>query len=41
MSKSMSCVTITSKPEKVWAALTRADPVKQWQYGSDLVTTSK
>lgn len=41
MSKSISKVKLNAKPEKVWEALTRADLVKKWQYGSDLITNWK
>jgi len=34
-----STVTIQAPAQKVWLALTRPDLVKQWQYGSDLLTT--
>lgn len=34
-----SVVTISAPARKVWLALTVPDLVKQWQYGSDLLTT--
>jgi len=34
-----SIVTILAPANKVWLALTVPDLVKQWQYGSDLLTT--
>jgi len=34
-----SIVTILAPASKVWLALTVPDLVKQWQYGSDLLTT--
>jgi uncharacterized protein YndB with AHSA1/START domain len=34
-----STVKILASAKKVWLALTSPDLVKQWQYGSDLVTT--
>jgi uncharacterized protein YndB with AHSA1/START domain len=36
---SESTVTILAPASKVWRALTVPDLVKQWQYGSDLLTT--
>ena len=36
---SESSVTILAPASKVWLALTVPDLVKQWQYGSDLLTT--
>jgi uncharacterized protein YndB with AHSA1/START domain len=36
-----SIVKIVAPARKVWLALTVPDLVKQWQYGSDLVTTWK
>jgi uncharacterized protein YndB with AHSA1/START domain len=39
MKTSNSTVKILAPAEKVWLALTRPDLVKQWQYGSDLLTT--
>jgi len=34
-----SIVKINAPTRKVWLALTVPDLVKQWQYGSDLLTT--
>ena len=39
MKTSDSTVKILAPAKKVWLALTRPDLVKQWQYGSDLLTT--
>ena len=39
MKTSDSVVKISAPAGKVWLALTRPDLVKQWQYGSDLLTT--
>jgi uncharacterized protein YndB with AHSA1/START domain len=39
MKTSDSIVEIRAPARKVWLALTAPDLVKQWQYGSDLVTT--
>lgn len=39
MKTSESVVTIQAPVRKVWLALTQPDLVKQWQYGSDLLTT--
>ena len=39
MKTSDSSVKIVAPASKVWLALTRPDLVKQWQYGSDLMTT--
>jgi uncharacterized protein YndB with AHSA1/START domain len=39
METSDSTVQIVAPRRKVWLALTRPDLVKQWQYGSDLLTT--
>ena len=39
MKKSDSIVKILAPASKVWLALTVPDLVKQWQYGSDLLTT--
>lgn len=35
---SISKVTIDAPAERVWDALTKPELVKQWQYGSDLIT---
>ena len=39
MKTSNSTVKILAPTRKVWLALTSPDLVKQWQYGSDLLTT--
>lgn len=39
MKTSESIVKILAPASKVWLALTMPDLVKQWQYGSDLLTT--
>jgi uncharacterized protein YndB with AHSA1/START domain len=39
MHTTTSKVTISAAKEKVWAALTKPELIKQWQYGSDLSTT--
>jgi uncharacterized protein YndB with AHSA1/START domain len=39
MKTSESSVRINAPRRKVWLALTVPDLVKQWQYGSDLLTT--
>jgi uncharacterized protein YndB with AHSA1/START domain len=39
MKTSHSIVKINAPARKVWLALTVPDLVKQWQYGSDLLTT--
>lgn len=39
MKTSESTVEIFAPARKVWLAMTRPDLVKQWQYGSDLLTT--
>ncbi len=39
MKTSDSTVKILAPAKKVWLALTNAGLVKQWQYGSDLLTT--
>jgi uncharacterized protein YndB with AHSA1/START domain len=39
MKTSESTVTILAPAKKVWLALTTPSLVKQWQYGSDLLTT--
>ena len=39
MKTSDSIVKIIAPSKKVWLALTMPDLVKQWQYGSDLLTT--
>ena len=39
MKTSESTISINASAKKVWRALTQPELVKQWQYGSDLVTT--
>lgn len=39
MAKNTSRISIDAPIEKVWAAITEAEPVKQWQYGSELQTS--
>ena len=41
MATSSSKIEIKATPDKVWKALTQPDLVKQWQYGSDLITDWK
>ena len=41
MTKSISKITINAPAEKVWNALTNPSLVKQWQYGSKLLTDWK
>ena len=41
MKTTESVVKIRAPASKVWLALTLPDLVKQWQYGSDLLTTWK
>ncbi|MEQ1666268.1 MAG: SRPBCC domain-containing protein [Bdellovibrionales bacterium] len=38
MATNISTITIKASPQKVWGALTKPELVKQWQYGSDLIT---
>jgi len=38
MVKNVSTIKINASIEKVWEALTNPVHVKQWQYGSDLIT---
>lgn len=38
MATNISTIRINASIEKVWEALTRPELVKQWQYGSDLIT---
>lgn len=39
MPKNISTIFINASIEKVWAAVTKPELVKLWQYGSDLLTT--
>jgi Activator of Hsp90 ATPase homolog 1-like protein len=39
MAKNISLININAPVEKVWEAITAPAFVKQWQYGSDLITT--
>jgi uncharacterized protein YndB with AHSA1/START domain len=39
MAKNISIIHINASLEKVWEAITVPAFVKQWQYGSDLITT--
>ena len=39
MAKNISTISINAPAEKVWDAITKAELVKLWQYGSDLLTT--
>ena len=39
MRSTKSEVVVAAPAGKVWAALTRPELVKQWQFGSDLITT--
>jgi uncharacterized protein YndB with AHSA1/START domain len=41
MAKNISKVTIHAPAMKVWDALTKPELVKQWQYGSNLITDWK
>src|SRR5216683_1166293 len=41
MAKNISTVVIKAPVQKVWDALTMPEFVKQWQYGSDLITDWK
>ena len=38
MSVSTSVITINAPVQRVWDALTKPELVKQWQFGSDLIT---
>ena len=38
MAKNISTITINSSKQKVWDTITKAELVKLWQYGSDLIT---
>lgn len=39
MATNISILTINASRQKVWDALTKAELVKRWQYGSDLLTS--
>ncbi|WPO79978.1 SRPBCC family protein [Flavobacterium sp. KACC 22761] len=41
MAANISTIVLNAPVEKVWNALTKAEFVKQWQYGSDLITDWK
>lgn|ERR1700676_269803 len=41
MAKNISTIVIKAPIQKVWDALTKPELVKQWQYGSDLITDWK
>ncbi len=41
MAKNLSTITINAPVQKVWDALTKPELVKQWQYGSELITDWK
>jgi len=41
MPTNISTITINAPAQKVWDALTKPEFVKQWQYGSDLITDWK
>ena len=41
MAKNISRVKINASVQKVWDALTKPELVKQWQYGSDIITDWK
>jgi len=41
MAKNISTIYLKVPIEKVWNALTKPELVKQWQYGSDLITDWK
>jgi uncharacterized protein YndB with AHSA1/START domain len=41
MPTNISTITINASIQKVWDALTKPELVKQWQYGSDLITDWK
>ena len=38
MATNISTIKVKATAEKLWAMLTKPELVKQWQYGSDLVT---
>ena len=39
MAKNISTIRINASKQKVWDTITKAELVKLWQYGSDLLTT--
>lgn len=41
MATNISTININTSPQKVWNALTQPALVKQWQYGSDVITDWK
>lgn len=41
MATNISTIYLNTPIEKVWNALTKTELVKQWQYGSDLITDWK
>jgi uncharacterized protein YndB with AHSA1/START domain len=41
MATNISAIQIKAPVKKVWDALTQADAVKKWQYGSDMITDWK
>ncbi|QLC66965.1 SRPBCC domain-containing protein [Flavobacterium sp. LPB0248] len=41
MATNVSTIVLNAPVEKVWNALTQPELVKQWQYGSDLITDWK
>ncbi|MBO9582850.1 MAG: SRPBCC domain-containing protein [Flavobacterium sp.] len=41
MATNISTIVLDAPTEKVWNALTQPELVKQWQYGSELLTTWK
>jgi uncharacterized protein YndB with AHSA1/START domain len=41
MATNISTILLNAPTEKVWNALTQPELVKQWQYGSDLITDWK
>jgi uncharacterized protein YndB with AHSA1/START domain len=41
MARNISTIVLNAPVEKVWNALTQPELVKQWQYGSDLLTDWK
>ncbi|MDQ8011102.1 MAG: SRPBCC family protein [Flavobacterium nitrogenifigens] len=41
MATNISTIVLNAQVEKVWNVLTKSELVKQWQYGSDLITDWK